>query len=79
MAANSHNIKANIILDVGGSFDVLSGKVKRAPLLVRKYHLEWLYRSFQHPKRLIRIVQLPVFVFLVLTQKQKKLKNGEIK
>ncbi|SBO18534.1 WecB/TagA/CpsF family glycosyltransferase [Carnobacterium divergens] len=79
LAANSHNIKATIILDVGGSFDVLSGKVKRAPAFVRKYHFEWLYRSFQHPKRLIRIVQLPIFIFLVVTQKQKRLKNGEIK
>lgn len=79
LAAHSHKITANIILDVGGSFDVLSGKVKRAPLFIRKFHLEWLYRSFQQPKRLIRVVQLPIFIFLVLTQKKKRLKNGEIK
>ncbi|CAD5901929.1 Family glycosyl transferase [Carnobacterium maltaromaticum] len=79
LAANSQKVNAKIILDVGGSFDVLGGKVKRAPLLIRQYHLEWLYRSFQHPKRLIRIAQLPVFIFLVLTQKNKRLKNSEIK
>lgn len=78
LAANSHKINAKIILDVGGSFDVLSGKVKRAPLFVRKHHLEWVYRSFQHPKRLIRIIQLPIFIVLVLTRKKKRLKNGAI-
>ena len=40
-----------IMIGVGGSFDVLSGNVKRAPILMRKINLEWLYRILKDPKR----------------------------
>jgi len=39
---------------VGGSFDVLSGKKKRAPEIIRKLNLEWLYRILQEPKRILK-------------------------
>ncbi|MBQ0831294.1 WecB/TagA/CpsF family glycosyltransferase [Marinobacter sp.] len=41
-----------VIMGVGGSFDVLSGHVKRAPIFVQKVGMEWLYRIYQEPKRL---------------------------
>jgi N-acetylglucosaminyldiphosphoundecaprenol N-acetyl-beta-D-mannosaminyltransferase len=37
---------------VGGSFDVLAGKVRRAPLVWQRLGLEWLYRVWQEPRRL---------------------------
>lgn len=37
---------------VGGSFDVLAGKVRRAPRIWQKLGLEWLYRAMQEPRRL---------------------------
>jgi N-acetylglucosaminyldiphosphoundecaprenol N-acetyl-beta-D-mannosaminyltransferase len=37
---------------VGGSFDVLAGKVKRAPILWQDFGMEWLYRVMQEPKRM---------------------------
>jgi N-acetylglucosaminyldiphosphoundecaprenol N-acetyl-beta-D-mannosaminyltransferase len=46
IARNLHRIKANWIQGVGGSFDVHSGAVRRAPHIVRRLHLEWFYRNF---------------------------------
>ncbi|MDM1043720.1 WecB/TagA/CpsF family glycosyltransferase [Myroides sp. 1354] len=40
------------IMGVGGSFDVISGKVKRAPQWMQKIGMEWFYRFLQEPKRM---------------------------
>lgn len=42
----------NFIMGVGGSFDVVAGKVKRAPLWMQKAGLEWAYRVIQEPRRM---------------------------
>ena len=42
----------NFIMGVGGSFDVIAGKVKRAPVWMQNSGLEWLYRVIQEPKRM---------------------------
>ncbi|AYW50624.1 glycosyltransferase [Tetragenococcus halophilus] len=63
LARNIPYLNVSIFQDVGGSLDVLSGHVKRAPKIFIRCHLEWLYRSLSDPKRLRRITQLPVFVF----------------
>ena len=42
----------NFIMGVGGSFDVVSGLVKRAPLWMQKIGMEWLYRFAQEPRRM---------------------------
>lgn len=44
----------SVFMGVGGSFDVLSGKVKRAPIWMQKCGLEWIFRLIQEPKRLFR-------------------------
>lgn len=51
---------------VGGSFDVFSGTVKRAPSAFRKLGLEWLYRLISSPSRIKRQLILPVFLLKVL-------------
>lgn len=51
-------------IGVGGSFDVLSGKLVRAPQAWRKMHAEWLYRLIREPKRWRRQLALPYFVWL---------------
>lgn len=63
LAKHYKGIDAKVFQDVGGSFDVLSGHVKRAPDVFIKFHIEWLYRSLSNPKRIGRIFQLPVFLF----------------
>ncbi|MBU2603230.1 MAG: WecB/TagA/CpsF family glycosyltransferase [Actinobacteria bacterium] len=54
-------------LGVGGSFDVWSGRVRRAPDRVRELGLEWIYRLATDPKRVRRQVALPVFAWRVIT------------
>lgn len=56
-----------IMVGVGGSFDVWSGEVRRAPVIFQKLGLEWLYRTIKEPKRFKRIFPtLPLFVLKVL-------------
>ncbi|HEX5275747.1 MAG TPA: WecB/TagA/CpsF family glycosyltransferase [Candidatus Rubrimentiphilum sp.] len=52
-------------IGVGGSFDVISGNVRRAPDGWRRAHLEWLYRLVTQPQRWRRQLALPYFVLLV--------------
>lgn len=63
--------KVNFIMGVGGSFDVVSGKVKRAPFWMQKYGLEWFYRLVQEPKRMWKryLVGNTKFISLVLKEK----------
>ncbi len=42
----------DFVMGVGGTFDVVAGKVKRAPVWMQKYGLEWLYRIIQEPGRM---------------------------
>ncbi len=56
-----------IAIGVGGTFDYLSKQVKRAPLLYRRFGLEWLYRLYQQPWRWRRIYKAVVtFSYLFL-------------
>ena len=55
---------------VGGSFDVFSGLVKRAPALFRKLGLEWLYRLASNPSRIKRQMNLPIFLLRVLKERK---------
>jgi len=66
--------KVNFIMGVGGSFDVVSGKVKRAPLWMQNSGLEWFYRFSQEPKRMWKryLVGNSKFIGLVLNEKRKK-------
>ncbi len=54
---------------VGGSFDVFSGTVKRAPKMFRKTGTEWLYRLMTDPSRIKRQMNLPRFLIRILTSK----------
>ncbi|ADI03014.1 MAG TPA: WecB/TagA/CpsF family glycosyltransferase [Syntrophothermus lipocalidus] len=58
-----------VALGIGGSLDVLSGQVKRAPKLFIRLNLEWLYRLVTEPRRWRRQLALPRFVFAVWRQK----------
>ena len=66
ITANLHKLQVKVCQGVGGSFDVLAGRVRRAPLLFQKYHLEWLYRLMAQPNRARRQLALPIFAYQVL-------------
>ena len=63
---NRHNMPVKIAMGVGGSIDVIAGKVKRAPLFYQKAGLEWFYRLLKEPKRIFRVLKLPKFILLSL-------------
>lgn len=58
-------LNAKVAVGVGGSLDVVAGRVKRAPKLWQNLHLEWLWRTLLEPKRLKRISVLPKFMLQV--------------
>jgi N-acetylglucosaminyldiphosphoundecaprenol N-acetyl-beta-D-mannosaminyltransferase len=61
---------ARVGMGVGGSFDVLAGRVNRAPIAFQRLHLEWLYRLIQEPWRWQRMCStLPQFAWRVMTEK----------
>lgn len=60
-----------VMMGVGGSFDVLSGKLKRAPVVFQKLRLEWFYRLLQEPWRYKRMLLLPKFAMKVMRDKEK--------
>ncbi|MEC7985501.1 MAG: WecB/TagA/CpsF family glycosyltransferase [Myxococcota bacterium] len=64
-------MKIPYIMGVGGSFDVVAGKVQRAPAWMQRAGLEWSYRWIQEPKRMLRrnLVDTPKFVVLALASK----------
>lgn len=51
-----------VMIGVGGSFDVISGQLKRAPVWMQQSGLEWLYRFLQQPSRFPRLAALPKFM-----------------
>lgn len=55
----------NVCQGVGGTLDVLAGRVKRAPLVWRRSYLEWLYRIVNEPSRLRRFPRLVSFAYRV--------------
>ncbi|MDP2685024.1 MAG: WecB/TagA/CpsF family glycosyltransferase [bacterium] len=60
-----------LAMGVGGSFDYISGHIKRAPKLMRKMGLEWLYRLGRQPWRLPRILTAVIrFSYLVIKDKK---------
>lgn len=70
---NAKNVLSScLMVGIGGSLDVWSGTVKRAPVIFQKLGLEWLYRTLSQPERFKRIFPaLPLFLLKVLTYKEK--------
>jgi N-acetylglucosaminyldiphosphoundecaprenol N-acetyl-beta-D-mannosaminyltransferase len=58
-------------IGVGGSLDVLSGKLKRSPKWMIRFGLEWLYRLYLQPWRWKRMLVLPLFVLQVVLRDRK--------
>ncbi len=65
----------NLIMGVGGSFDVISGKVKRAPLYMQKLGLEWFYRLVQEPRRMWRRYLIGNLKFIMIVFKARFFKS----
>lgn len=63
-------LSCGLMVGVGGSFDVWSGTVERAPKIYQKLGIEWLYRTIKQPERFKRIFPtLPLFVLRVINER----------
>ena len=61
----------NWVMGVGGSFDVVAGKTKRAPMWMQNIGLEWFYRFLQEPGRMWKRYLLGNTKFIQLVLKEK--------
>lgn len=64
--------KVKVCMALGGSLDVYSGSVRRAPAIFRKTGFEWLYRLLRQPSRIGRMMKLPKFLLGTYAEKLKK-------
>ena len=65
IARNRELLPAAVAIGVGGAFDFISGRVRRAPRWMRRAGLEWLYRLARQPWRARRMLALPAFAVAV--------------
>ena len=64
-----------IMLGVGGSLDVISGSVKRAPAWMQRHSLEWLYRLINKPRRILNNRLLSFIIYTLSTKRQMRRKQ----
>ncbi len=69
LAKYKDELNIPVSIGVGGTFDVMAGVVKRAPLWMQRARLEWLFRAMLQPSRAGRLLALPKFVLKVHKQK----------
>jgi N-acetylglucosaminyldiphosphoundecaprenol N-acetyl-beta-D-mannosaminyltransferase len=72
MARNIGRLNTHICAGLGGSLDVFAGRVNRAPVFFRKLGLEWFYRLICEPRRIKRMIKLPLFILAVIWKRIKK-------
>jgi len=68
---NKKLIRANVFIGLGGTFDYISGKIHRAPKGWQNAGLEWLYRLFHQPARIVRILKAVVLFPVIVVLKAK--------
>ena len=72
MTKNGPASGAHLMCGLGGSLDVFAGVVERAPKFWCDHGLEWFYRLCKEPKRIGRMMKLPLFLVHVKQEKRKK-------
>lgn len=60
------HLQVKVAMGVGGVFDFITDNVPRAPVWMRRYGLEWLYRLYLQPSRWKRMLRLPIFAIKAL-------------
>lgn len=61
----------SVFMGVGGSFDVISGRIPRAPMWMQKANMEWLFRVIQEPRRLFKRYFVGNWIFIKAVFKEK--------
>jgi N-acetylglucosaminyldiphosphoundecaprenol N-acetyl-beta-D-mannosaminyltransferase len=75
LARNLERSGAIVGMGVGGAFDFISGRARRAPRWMREHGLEWLHRLARQPWRWRRMLALPRFVMRVLVEGRRDASN----
>ena len=66
MHKNAARLHIGLMAGLGGTIDVLAGAVDRAPLKWREAGFEWLYRVYREPKRILRVLRIPIVILVSL-------------
>jgi len=69
---NLSRLPAAVAIGVGGAYDFLSGRQRRAPQTLQRLGLEWLYRLYREPWRWKRMLAIPRFMLEILLRGRKK-------
>ena len=72
---NLSRLPAAIAIGVGGAFDFLAGHQKRAPRVMQRMGIEWVYRLYREPWRWRRMLALPRFAMQVVLKGRKEEKE----
>ena len=72
MQKNGKATGAHLLVGLGGCLDVFSGEVQRAPEVFQKLGLEWLHRLVKDPRRIGRMMKLPLFLIHAAGEKRKR-------
>ena len=72
---NLARLPVAVAMGVGGAFDFLSGRQRRAPRIMQRVGLEWLYRLYREPWRWKRMLAIPRFMLYVLVKGRKSRQN----
>ncbi len=76
MADHRDELTCALTAGLGGSLDVFSGSVQRAPKAFQDLGLEWLYRLIKEPKRYKRMARLPLYLIYAERQKRREKKHA---
>lgn len=68
MHRNRESLKASLLAGLGGSLDVFAGDASRAPEFMIRLGLEWFYRLIRQPRRIVRMIKLPLFLLAVIAR-----------
>ena len=69
---NIQELNVPVCMGIGGSLDVISGRLRRAPAWLHQGGFEWTYRLLQEPWRAVRLRGLLSFVWKVIKQKRRR-------
>ena len=72
ISRNLSRLPTAIAMGVGGAYDFLSGRQRRAPQIMQRLGLEWVYRLYREPWRWKRMLAIPHFILQVLLRGRKQ-------
>lgn len=65
IAEHKEELKVDVAAGQGGTYDYEAGRIKRAPKIIQKIGMEWLWRLILQPSRIVRMRVLPIYFFKI--------------